>query len=84
MNAHAIPNFESKTKTGITFSLSNMKVNRSPPRAAVTNETMNALFIPTPFTISPLIKLAVISEAHETDVLTKMLPGIYFMKNVIK
>lgn len=79
MNAQATPNFDSKTKTGIQLSFSNINVKRIPPIAATRNEAMKALLMPTSFTMDPLTMLAIISEAHEAEVLTKMLPGIYFM-----
>ena len=57
---------------------------RIPPAAPNPNEIMNANLIPTAFIKNPLTTYATISAIAAKEVLTKMFPGIYLRKKVIK
>ena len=70
LKAKAMPNFDSKTKTAMALSTLKKNVIQRPPRVATQYAIRKEYLIPITFITIPLVVLAVISERHETVVLT--------------
>ena len=85
MKANETPNLAKSTHIAITTSDEWKKIpRRIPPAAPHPNEIMNDNLTPTAFIKNPLHTYATISAMADKEVLTKMLPGMYFRKKVIK
>ena len=85
MKANEIPNLAKRTHIAITTSEEWKNIpKRIPPAAPHPNEIINDSFTPTAFIKKPLHTYAAISAMADKEVLTKMLPGMYLRKKVIK